>query len=81
MKKPPNTIRGDNTIAINPTCHEKYRHITLDTISPIRDSNATPYTSDVNPFSNDISSCIILPNIPGALFLSSNHPICLYRIA
>ena len=81
MKKPPKTIRGDNTIAINPTCHEKYIHIELATINPIRDSNPIAYVSEVKPLRSDMSSWITFPKIPGALFLSSNHPICLYRIA
>jgi hypothetical protein len=56
MKKPPKTIRGDNTIAINPTCHEKYIHIELATINPIRDSNPTAYVSEVKPLRSDMSS-------------------------
>ena len=49
-------------------------------ISPIIDSSATAQVSEVSPLSSVISSCMIFPRIPGALSLSSNHPMCLQRI-
>ena len=81
VKNPPSTIIGDKHIATSPIYHEKYKHKMQETINPEILSKTTAYDSDVSPLSNEISSYIILPKIPGALSLSSNHPICLCMIA
>jgi hypothetical protein len=74
-------MNRDNTIAISPTCQEKYKHIQHEIIKPKIDSIATPNVSDVKPLRFYISYNIVFTKIPGALLLSSNHPISLCIIA
>ena len=81
VKNPPSTIIGDKHIATSPIYQEKYKHKIQEIINPDTLSKTTAYDSEVSPFSKEISSYIILPKIPGALSLSSNHPICLCIMA
>lgn len=74
-------MNGDVRVTTMPSCQEKIKQIMHEKKRPRAASTAIPRLSVVSPFTAAISSVKILVRIPGALFLLSNHPICLDRYA
>lgn len=74
-------MNGEVKVTMIANCQAKMKQIRQEKKSPSPASTAIPTVSVVKPLTELISSVIILVRIPGALFLLSNQPIFLRRMA
>jgi len=81
MPNPPKTIKGDVSVTTIASYQVKMKQIKQEKNSPNAASTAIPRLSVVSPLTELISSVKIFVNMPGARFLLSNQPICLWRYA
>lgn len=81
MPSPPKTMNGEVIVTMIASCQAKMKQIRQEKKSPSPASTAIPTLSVVRPFTELISSVMMLVRIPGALFLLSNHPMFFLKMA
>ena len=74
-------MNGETAVTTSASYHEKIKHMPAETINPSAASTMIPAASVVSPLIAVISPWITFDKTPGALSLSSNHPMSFIKIA